>query len=213
MRKLYIFLLIILLSSCTAHDSRYRDTAMLEKPPEIGAIQVPEAKLKDTSIVKHNIAGTDLGSKVYIKSTSPAVLRIKQPFDVAWQTLGNALIVDHLEITDREHDKGRYFVSYYPDKVPEEDSNFVDKTLSFFGDKLTEERYVITVTEQGDETEVLVANNTEPKQSSKSEEQYKLTTPPADGAEKLLNSIYKTMSERPKILDKKGSGPGHEHNK
>lgn len=204
MRRFKLFLLLPLLNACTATDSRYRDTQMLERPPQISVSKPVEEKLKDTSAVKHNIDGTDLGSTVSIKSTTPPVLVIKQPFDVAWQTLGNALKADNLEVTDREHDKGRYFVTYDPDKVPEDESGFLDKTLSYINNKHIEERYVLTVTDQGEETEVLVANNTEPKQSSDSEEQYKLTTPPADGAEKLLNSIYKTMSERPKKLDKKG---------
>ena len=37
---------------------------------------------------------------------------IKQPFDDAWNTLGLALKQSEIEITDREHDKGLYYVSY-----------------------------------------------------------------------------------------------------
>jgi NlpB/DapX lipoprotein len=204
MRRFKFFLLLPLVTACTGTDPRYRDTQMLERPPQLAVTKPVEEIVKDSSAVKHNIEGTELGSTVSIKSTTPPVLIIKQPFNVAWQTLGNALRADNVEVTDREHDKGRYFVTFDPNKTPEDESGFLDKTLSYLNDAHVEERYVLTVTDKGQETEVLVANNTEPKQSSNSEEQYKLTTPPADGAEKLLNSIYKTMSERPKKLDKKG---------
>ncbi len=198
-----------LLCACTAHDSRYRDTAMLEKPPELNANSTDEVKLKDTSSVKQDLDGTGLGELIYLKSTNPPVIIIKQSFDVAWQTLGNALLADKLEITDKEHDTGRYFVSYDPDRISAEDSNFFNKTLSYFDDNNNEERYVLTVKDQGLETEVTAANNMEPKQSSKKDENYKLTNPPPDGAENLLLSIYKTMSERSKHLHHKGNPYHH----
>ncbi len=203
MKKLKVILFCFLLDACTAHDSRYRDTAMLEKPPELNANN--EIKIIDTSSVKQDIEGTGLGNLVYLKSNNPPLLIIKQPFDVAWQTLGNALRADKLEITDKEHDTGRYFVTYDPDKISADDSSFLNKTLSYFDDNNNEERYVLTVKDNGLETEVTAANNSEPKQSSKNDENDKLTTQPSDGAQKLLLSIFKTMSERSKYsLNKAG---------
>ena len=104
MHRSKIFLLLVSLSACTAQDSRYKDTAMLERPPVINAVKVDEVKIKDTSLVKAEIDGTGLGTLVILKTTTPPVMVIKQPYDVAWQTLGNALKADNLEITDREHD-------------------------------------------------------------------------------------------------------------
>jgi len=167
MHKSTILLFLASLSACTAQDGRYKDTAMLERPPVINSVKVDDVKIKDTSLVKAEIDGTGLGSLVTLKTTIPPVLLIKQPYDVAWQTLGNALKADNLEVTDREHDKGQYFVSYDPDRIPEEDSSFINRTLSYFDDNSNEERYILTVREQGSDTEVTVANNTEPKQSSK----------------------------------------------
>ncbi len=208
MHRFKIFLLLVSLSACTAQDSRYKDTAMLERPPVINAVKVDEVKIKDTSLVKAEIDGTGLGTLVILKTTTPPVMVIKQPYDVAWQTLGNALKADNLEITDREHDKGKYFVSYDPDRIPEEDSSFINRTLSYFDDNSNEERYILTVKEQGTETEVTVANNTEPKQSSKKDEEGKVTAQPPGGADRLLESIYKTMSET-KHLRRKGNPYDH----
>ena len=211
-----ILLLALMLASCstTSEDKRYRDTSALERPPELKINKKPGGTDdidNSTATIKHE--GTGLGSNVYLTSTTPALLMIKETYDLAWETLGQGLKQSHLQITDREHDKGLYFVTYNPDRQnDEEESGFLDKTLNYFGEKHNDERYILTVTEKGSETQVSVAINTEPKLSSKPDTKNSSTLPPADGAEKLLALIYKTMSEPSKERGKKaGRGHGHGH--
>ncbi len=212
-----ILLLALMLVSCStpSEDKRYRDTSALERPPEIKVNKKAHSTEDiDNSTARIKQEGTGLGSNVYLTSTTPPLMIIKETYDLAWETLGQGLRQSHLQITDREHDKGRYFVTYNPDKRgDEEESGFLDKTLNYFNEKHNDERYILTVTDKGSETQVSVAINTEPKQSSAPDTKNSSLLPPADGAEKLLALIYKTMSEPSKVKDKKsgrsgGSGRG-----
>ena len=54
---------------------------------------------------------------------------IRQPLDLGWNTLGHALKQDYLKVSDRQQEKGLYFVSYNPEIVAEKDSGFFDSTL------------------------------------------------------------------------------------
>jgi len=130
-----------------------------------------------------------LGSNVYMATTTPPQLRIKQPFDDAWSTLGLALKQSEIEITDLEHDKGLYYVSY----------NAED---SFFNRKLHEAIYVLTVENNGAETKITAALGNVAEQTSlgrRSEHRDLVkdnsATQPADGAEKLLKSLYETIRD------------------
>ena len=112
-------LLSLGLVSCgTSEDSRYRDTAMLERPPALAVSkQAGEPRITDNSTIPKKRDETGLGSDVYMTTTTPPQLIIKQPFDDAWNTLGLALKQSEIEITDREHDKGLYYVTYDPEQL------------------------------------------------------------------------------------------------
>ena len=109
-----ILLLTLGLVSCgTSVDSRYRDTAMLEHPPELVAPKkAGEPDVIDNSSIPKKRYEKGLGPDVYLTTATPPQLKIKQPFDDAWNTLGLALKQSEIEVTDREHDKGLYYVSY-----------------------------------------------------------------------------------------------------
>ena len=128
---------------------------------------------------------------VYMKSTTPPLLMIRQPFELGWDTLGHALKQDYLRVTYREQAKGLYFITYSPEVLEKKDSGFFDKALSVFKEDRQEEYYVLTVTEQHLETQVSISVN-----------QQKTTTdgssPSAEDADKLLLLIYKSMSDKPK---------------
>jgi len=186
-----ILLLSLGLVSCgTSEDSRYRDTAMLERPPAL-AVSKPsgEPHITDNSTIPKKRDETGLGSDVYMTTTTPPQLRIKQPFDDAWNTLGLALKQSEIDITDREHDKGLYYVTY-------------DSENSFFGRKHNEAIYVLTVESDGAETKITATLGNANEQSSagsrgehRSPPKDNSATQPTDGAEKLLQSLYETIRD------------------
>jgi uncharacterized lipoprotein len=183
-------LLAVALVSCASEDSRYRDTAMLERPPALAVSkQAGEPSRTDNSVIPKKRDVTGLGSDVFMTTTTPPQLRIKQSFDDAWNTLGLALKQSEIEITDREHDKGLYYVTYDPEK-------------SFFNRKHNEAIYVLTLEKDGAETKITATlGNAAEQTSSGSRSEHRdlvkdnSATQPADGAEKLLKSLYETIRD------------------
>ncbi|UOA09238.1 outer membrane protein assembly factor BamC [Methylobacter sp. S3L5C] len=182
------FLLVILLVSCGGNDSRYRDTQMLEHPPAI-TISKPGAELRviDNSKIPKKRHEAGLGEDVYMTTSTPPQMRIKQSLDDAWSTLGLALKQSDIEITDREHDKGLYYVLYDPEK-------------SFFSGKHNEAIYVLTVESDGAETLVSATLGNAAEQSSaggrgkkRGADKDNSSAELADGAEKLLQSLYESI--------------------
>jgi uncharacterized lipoprotein len=186
-----ILLLSLGLVSCgTSEDSRYRDTAILERPPTLVVNKkAGEPRIADNSTIPKKRDGTGLGTDVYMTATTPPQLKIKQSFDNAWSTLGLALKQSEIEITDREHDKGLYYVSY-------------DSSGSFFSKKQNEAIYVLTVESDGAETKITVTlGNASEQTSSNSRGEHRGSSSdnsaaqPTDGAEELLKSLYETIRD------------------
>ena len=186
-----ILLLSLGLISCgTSEDSRYRDTAILERPPELPVTKhAGELRINDNSTIPKKRDETGLGAAISMTTTKPSQLIIKQPFDDAWSTLGLALKQSDIEITDREHDKGLYYVSY-------------DSSGSFFSKKQNEAIYVLTLESDGEETKVTAAlGNAAEQASSGSRGEHSSPSndnsadESTDGAEKLLQSLYETIRD------------------
>jgi len=173
-------------------ESRYRDTALLERPPILPVTHqsVEQSALADSKLGQTKLQQEHEEPSVYMTSTTPALLMIRQPLELGWDTLGHALKQDYLRVTYREQAKGLYFITYSPEVLEEKDSGFFDKALSVFKEDRQEEYYVLTVTEQHLETQVSISVN-----------QQKTTTdgssPSAEDADKLLLLIYKSMSDKP----------------
>jgi len=177
------------LASCgtASEESRYRDTEALERPPTVvNSSPSREQRVVDNSSIPRKKDRTGLGSDVY--QNAPTQLTIKQPFDDAWNTLGRALKQSGVKITDHERDKGLYYVT----QDTEDRTGFFAKATSFLSDDPA--IYLLTVKQEGEETMVTatVANATE--QSSATQDG---TPPPsAEGAEDLLQLLFKTLRDK-----------------
>ncbi len=202
-----ILLLSLGLVSCGGPtESRYRDTAMLERPPTLPVTHqsADQSAHEDHKLGQAKIQQEHEEHSVYMKSTTPPLLIIRQPFELGWDTLGHALKQDYLRVTYREQAKGLYFITYSPEVLEEKDSGFFDKAISAFKKDRQEEYYVLTVTEQHLETQVNISVNQQKTTRDGS-------SPSAEDADKLLLLIYKSMSDKPqpeKHEEKKnGSSP------
>jgi uncharacterized lipoprotein len=189
--KILLLCLAVGVISCgTSEDSRYRDTTLLERPPAIAVNkQKGELNVADNSTIPKKRDEPGLGSDVYMTTTTPPQLKIKQSFDYAWNTLGLALKQSEIEINDHEHDKGLYYVTYQPDS-------------SFFSGKHNEAIYVLMVEKDGAETKITATiGNTAEQSSAGNRDKHRYfvkdnrATQPADGAEKLLQSLYETIRD------------------
>lgn len=183
----FVLLLVAFLVSCSAEDSRYRDTRLLERPPTVAVEKkVGESFQADDSVIPRKKYKSGLGDDAYLTETTPEKLKIKQPIDDAWYTLDLALKQSEIKITDHERDKGYYYVSY-------NSSSF----FSFSSKQQDEQKgaiYLLTVKEDGAETEVTatIANATEQQTNADKNGAQRAT---ADGAEDLLRQLYKTLRD------------------
>ena len=195
-----ILILSLGLASCgTSKESRYRDTAMLERPP---TLPVTHQSAEQPALAEHKLGQTTLQqeheeSNVYMTGTTPPLLMIRQPLKLGWNTLGHALKQDYLKVSDRQQEKGLYFISYNPQILAEKDSGFFDKAIAMLKKVRQEEYYVLTVTEQHLETQVSISVNQQQNTTADGSPPVDESSPSTEDADKLLLLIYKSMSDKP----------------
>jgi uncharacterized lipoprotein len=201
----------LLLTACASDDPRYRDTTVLEKPPTLVTEKQEAAAAEAENAAPDSDEDQDdepkakkgLGDRVVsISETPPLVLAIKQPFDMAWNSLKQALIQSGIEVTDLEHDKGKYYVSYDADSYVSEHGSLIEKSLGLFSDDYAKRAYVLTVSSEGSATKVTAAPGKEAEFRKRTTEHDKEAADDtaaaeadksADGADNLLRSIYLTL--------------------
>lgn len=185
----FVLLPVTFLISCgTAVDSRYRNTEMLERPPTVVVDRkAGESLYVDDSVIPRKKYKSGLGDDVYMTESTPEKLKIKQPIDDAWYTLDLALKQSQIKITDHERDKGFYYVSYKPSSFFENIGGLLEKEH----DEQDGAIYLLTVKEDGAETEVTAAIANASEQSSSGKNGAQRAT--AEGAEDLLQQVYKTL--------------------
>ncbi|WP_300247125.1 outer membrane protein assembly factor BamC [Methylovulum sp.] len=184
------FLLALMLTACGGDDPRYRSTEILERPPILATHKQAADELvivEDDSIIPEKKHKKGLEDDVYLTSSKPPVINIKQPFDTAWNTISQALTQSEIKITDQVRDKGQYFVSYNPGTLIGMFSSLVTKQEK-------EVIYVLTVDKNGQETRVTVKKATPAEQSS-ALEKTAYDAEADDDADALLYKIFETMRD------------------
>ncbi|NOT13316.1 MAG: outer membrane protein assembly factor BamC [Methylococcaceae bacterium] len=189
MKKIVIYSGIgFVLISCGGTDSRYRDTALLEKPPTLVIQRTPGASndIDESSIPKKQDPG--LGKAVYLTETSPAELRIKKTPDSAWNDLIKAIKLSELKITDQERNKGHVYVEY-------DSSGFFSKLGSWMKEGRKGPVYLLSVEESGAETKITASMASSTEQSSPSANPDGYNEKPIDASQDLLETLYKTIHD------------------
>ncbi|WP_374088645.1 outer membrane protein assembly factor BamC [Methylomicrobium lacus] len=221
LRSVYLFA-YLWLAACASDDARYRDTSALEKPPTL-VIEKPEAAEEEPDKAEADkpaeegaaAAGDEdqedaepkpkkgLGDAVSI-SGAPPVLTIKQSFDVAWNSLKQALIQSGIEVTDLEHDKGKFYVVYDADSYASEHGSLLEKSVGLFSGDYAKQGFLLTLTAEGSATKVTAVPAKDAEYRKRTDRDDEVTVAdsdeadkdqPTDGADKLLNALYLTLKE------------------
>lgn len=212
----------LLLAACASDDARYRDTSGLERPPTLviekhEAEEEPAKAEADKPAEEAAAASADedqedaepktpkgLGDLVSINDAPPLVLTIKQSFDVAWNSLKQALIQSGIEVTDLEHDKGKFYVSYDADSYAAEHGSLIEKSVALFSGDYAKQGFLLTLTAEGSATKVTAAPVKDAeyrKRTDHDDEEAAADSDvadkdqPTDGADKLLKALYLTLKE------------------
>jgi uncharacterized lipoprotein len=192
-----------------------------EGPEKAEAEKLPEDAASTSSKDKEDAASTSsedqevaepkakkgLGDGVVsISGARPLALTIKQPFDVAWNSLKRALIQSGIEVTDLEHDKGKFYVSYDADSYTSEHGSFIEKSVGLFSDDYAKQGYMLALTAEGSATKVTAVpvKDAEYRKRTDHDDEEAVAADvsdaadvdkPTDGVDKLLRSLYLTLKD------------------
>lgn len=182
-------LVFLLLSACgTTDNSRYKDNANLERPPELpidkqAAEQIAANKIEAPK--RHH--GKGLRSDVYLVEGSPSELKIKRTFDEAWSLLHQAIQHNELKVTDQDRSKGFYYVAYK--------SGFFGKATSFFEDERNQPTYLLKVETKGEEASVIANLASKDEQSNQASPKNVGEDTSQDQSPKLIELLYDTLHD------------------
>lgn len=166
-------------------NSRYRNTAMLEKPPTLALQKTPQNAVIDDSIEpKKQVGGLD--EKVVLLDESPKKLVLKQSISESWRTVGTALRQSDIKITDTDKAKYSYYVSYKLQGV-------LKNILSALNEEETKTVYLVTLTPQNGDTliQASLANRNEQRSQNADENVMQVT----DDSEGLVESLYHLLRD------------------
>lgn len=191
MRKLISLLgMAVVLTACSGADSRYKDTAMLEKPPTLPrTAPVNDLAIDDdTSSIPKKREGKGLGSDVYLVAEEPPQLAIKEPFDKAWGLLNQALKLKEIKVTDQVRSRGHIYVDYGA-------AGLLEKAIWFLSDGHKAANYLLRVEDHGAETRVTVTMTGGSEAATTSGGQDGYYDEPADTSKKLLDTLFETLRD------------------
>ncbi|MGR8940793.1 MAG: outer membrane protein assembly factor BamC [Gammaproteobacteria bacterium] len=213
MRRFVPICLSLLLAACAGEGgSHYRDTSALERPPTLPIEKnyaSPEESAADESSEPAEqeedveTPKKGLGDRVRLTETQPPEIRIKQSFDVAWNSLYQALNQSGIDITDRQRDQGKIYVSYDADAYTSDHGSLLERSVGLFSDDYDEQTYVLTLLSEGSETKITAApskdaeykKRTDQDDAPSAETEESAVTKPKDGADKLLKSVFLTLHD------------------
>jgi NlpB/DapX lipoprotein len=183
-------LVIALSMGCASNDSRYRDNASLERPPElpVGTQKVEQETADEVNqpIRRH---GKGLKSDVYMTETPPLELRLKRGFDESWSLLNRAIQLNELKVSDQDRSKGQLVVEF-------SGTGLFSGGFSLLGsgDKVN---YELKVESQNEETRIAInrAASKEDTDSASAKDGFSDTTPENKSGE-LLNLLYDTLHDK-----------------
>jgi len=98
-------------TACDVPSKNYRDTTALEQPPQLTVFDSHSEQSTATTDETQKRKGlSDL-----VVSMDDTHLLLKQPLEKAWKTLEAAIKQSGLNLTDKNLEKGFYYVSYDPE--------------------------------------------------------------------------------------------------
>lgn len=188
--KKYLILFFFCLVACSdVKTIEYEDTTELETPPEMEIIETPKELLAEDKENKD----TGLGDIVFLSGAkNEQVIKIKKTFDRSWELVEQTLKLNEIEVTDKNREKGVFYVSFDPDDQSSE--SIENSTFSFFGGEFDEGAYKITVVWQESDTEIIVElvndDGNDMLDDAEDTEEFEGTIA---GSDHLLKTLYKTL--------------------
>lgn len=188
------FPMVLGLGGCADTSKKYRDTSELEQPPQLEIVVTQsEQSIESKPDSEKNII-KELRDLVSLPDESHLI--VNRPFDVAWLVIEKLLILSGMEITDRNRDKGQYYVVFDPDTAEKKRGDSGNLFTDLFStDNYPKGRYLLTFYENPKSVKIKVEflEYTESKDSA--QDGHAETTPSDTGVEKLLKKLYSVLHD------------------
>lgn len=186
-KKTSLFIGILLLTTACSNRHATADNTDLEKPPRLEIKVMPKAAVIEADV------DNGLGDAVSLIDAKR--ISLKQPFEQAWNTVETVLQFNQIEITDRNREKGEFFINYDPDNARRKNNDVIgDVAFFLFKDEYTEAPYKIIITES-EQTVEITAHKREYIQLDLLDdgEELEFDDEVDDGADKLIRHLYVTL--------------------
>jgi hypothetical protein len=187
--KIFLFILASGLVACgSSGNSRYKDTAILEKPPILALQKTPQNAVIDDSVEpKKQLGGLD--EKVVLLDETPQKLLLKLPVMDAWRMLGTALRQSDIKVTDYDKNKHLYYVSY-------KSQGTLSGLMSFINKDVTEVIYLLNLEPKDGETVISasLASNHEQHESANSNPDGVYENP-AEDSDGLIEHLFHVLHD------------------
>lgn len=185
------------LVACTSNNSsRQSYIEDLARPPKLQSERSNIATVNGDREINTSSASSEepLGENVSMVESNPPSLRIKQPVNEAWQTVGLALQKLKAEKTVRNRKEGVYFIKYDADDLGDEDKGFFQTTIGdYFSNRYEEGFYKIVIKGQQSETEVYIEEAPDPDDRIRNYDGYDPGKPASP--EVVLKNLYSTLHD------------------
>ncbi len=195
-----VFPLILELSGCADTATKYRDTSELERPPQLEVTSPTESVAEgsaDTGVKADTEIAADV-TKPAAKGLGDAVsmeddsyLIINRPFAESWLLVAKGLRISGMEVSDRNLEKGQYYVVFDPDTADlknGEKQAFMD--MLFTDDEHPKARYLLTFYENKRSVKLSVEFLEYFSSGVQTE-----STLPDKGVAKLLKKLYTALHD------------------
>jgi uncharacterized lipoprotein len=182
----------VMLSGCaTSSNSKYQDTSELERPPQLEIVAVDPSA--DNQASEERKASSRLGQTASLTEDN---LTIALPIEQAWKLVELGLKLNKLEISDRNRDKGQYYVEFDPDNADVK-SNAEEGYFDglFAENKYPKGKYALTLTEKTPRSVTVKAELLESSDDHSAQDGYAGSTATDSGSTKLLQRLYTTLHD------------------
>lgn len=188
-----LFPTLLGLNGCADTTTKYRDTSELERPPQLEIVVTQQDQSNESKSDSENI-NKELRDLVSLPDESHLI--INRPFAVAWLIIEKLLILSDMEITDRNRDKGQYYVVFDPDNTEKKrgDSGNLFMDL-FIADNYPKGRYVLTFYENPQSVKISAELLEYTGDDHTPQDGYAGQTPPDNGVAKLLQKLYSVLHD------------------
>lgn len=191
-----LFLIPLLLNACSnTSNPKYKDNSKLEMPPVIVNEDKAKAQMMQKDEPKEDKKG--LGKVVSLSGPSEQpIIKIKKMFDRSWNIVEQGLNMNEIKITDKNRDKGVFYLKFDPDnhQADKDSGAFDNLTFFLFQDDYDETAYELKVIWRDSDTEVSVKpiNQEESSLLDDTDDEFESSV---DSGAKLIQVLFKTIKD------------------